>query len=119
VSKLPTGVNIFEGGSENPILREFSQFALALPPGDEIRDLILRERIVPDALSFLSADSKDDPVLPVLLDTLAGMARGHSPTQELLAADDGRLLRLLQRRDQWRSVGGVGSDLATSLREQG
>jgi E3 ubiquitin-protein ligase UBR4 len=96
VSKLPTGLNIFEGGGSNPVLREFSQFALALPPGDEIRDLILRERIVPDALAFLSEHSTvDDPVLPVLLDTLAGMARGHTPTQTLLAADQGRLLALL------------------------
>jgi E3 ubiquitin-protein ligase UBR4 len=91
--------NVFARHPPLFLLHEFAQFVLALPAGSELRDLIIRERIIGDAIEVLrnlkpgTADAQSS--LPELLDTLAGMARGHSPTQELLASDDAFLLKLL------------------------
>jgi hypothetical protein len=124
----PPGFNIFEHSTSVRLLNGFGEFALALPPnesGNAIRDLIIRQPFVHDALSLLTrlfplTDGKPTfpkpslafMALPALLKTLNGMVAGYSQTQQLLL-DAGILPTLLEleRQISENSIGELATDL--------
>ena len=121
--------NFFANAPSLFMLNSFAEFALALPSGDgEIRDLILREKVVDDALVYLEqlfplAEGKNSqkwnislkvPCLPMLLKFLAGMVRNHKPTQELFSENNSLILKLLIELESVTSEASIG-EFATQL----
>jgi E3 ubiquitin-protein ligase UBR4 len=116
--------NIFKSVKSLFMLNGFAAFVAGLPESSaEIRGLIFSEPILKDAVDYLQATfvlgaaeewrrPLEDPCLPALLKIVAGMARCHRPTQELLLADDAYLIRLLLELEGIPTAAAVG-DCAT------
>ncbi|OHT01588.1 hypothetical protein TRFO_07483 [Tritrichomonas foetus] len=115
--------NFFENSSSLYMLNGFAEFTLALPSNDgEIRDLILREKVVQDAVSYLERifpisesrtsqkwkSSLEIQCLPMLLKLLAGMVLNHKPTQEFFIASDAKLIKLLLELEAVSSSANIG-----------
>ena len=125
VGVLKTGskdVNMFVQVKSLYMLNGFSEFMISLPENETIRTLILKEPIVPDAISFIGSlfpleegrNSKkwqislETESLPSILKILAGMVMCHKPTQELFLADDAHLIKLLLELETMTSRMSVG-----------
>lgn len=131
VGVLKTGgqdVNMFAHVESPYMLNGFSEFTLGLPENNIIRDLILKEPFVHDAIAFLVSlfplteeksskkwqDSLEKECLPSLLKILAGMVMCHEPTQRLFLDNDAHLLRLLLQLETVTSKASIG-DYASAV----
>jgi len=119
----PSATNIFESSSSLFMLEGFAEFCLALPAdvsSNTIRDKILSQRFVGDALNFLTSHTDITtnydslPTLPALLKILTGTVRGHSPTQQLLKPELITLLFDLSRVLSSHSIGELAEALLNS-----
>jgi len=105
------------------MLNGFAEFTLALQETDnEIRDLIFKESILKDAISFLvelfpinenhKSESwkvgAEEKCLPMLLKTLSGMVLCHQPTQKLFIDDNNKLIVLLLELENISSDASIG-----------
>lgn len=123
--------NYFRDFSSLFMLNGFAEFTLALPPTDnDIRDMILNEPILKDAISYLEElfplterrtsdkwqQSLEVPSLPMLLKFLAGMVLNHEATQKLFVDSDAHLIRLLIELDSVSSSASIGEFASQVLR---
>jgi hypothetical protein len=117
--------NMFENCASLRVLNGFGEFTLQLPlneNGHAIRDAILKECFVDDAIKVLVkgysiADKDswkiDSMSLPALLKTLGGMAHGHEATQDLLLKHD--LIPILLELESVVSKNSIGELAAVIL----
>lgn len=119
--------NIYENCKSLFMLNGFAEFVLVIPVnslGNTIRDLILEEPFVTEAVSLLYKlfppeekegrlskkwqESVDAPYLPSMLKILVGMSRCHEKTQELLLEEDSKILKLLIELEAITSKANIG-----------
>jgi len=117
--------NYFKNNISSYYLHGFSEFSLALPSnetGNSIRDIIIREGFVHDAIKYLHSifdlshsklskewtNAINDPILPSLLKTLSGMCQGHKSTQSLFIEDNNYIIRVMIRLSGMSSSNSIG-----------
>ncbi|OHS98294.1 hypothetical protein TRFO_35287 [Tritrichomonas foetus] len=117
--------NIYEDCQSFFMLNGFAEFVLVIPPnqlGNTIRDLILEEPFVVDAISILYKlfppeegrqskkwkNSVDVIFLPSVLKVLIGMAHCHAKTQQLFLEDDCKFIKFLLELEPITSHANIG-----------
>ncbi|OHT12592.1 hypothetical protein TRFO_03612 [Tritrichomonas foetus] len=123
--------NIFANPTSLSLLNGFGEFLLTIPindSGNAIRDAILGQLFVTDAVKFLQElfpasenrtsktwqENVENKSLPALLKTLAGMVSSHSKTQQMFL--DKNLIPLLLELETMTSTASIG-ELASMVIE--
>lgn len=125
--KKPKGFNIYENCQSLYTLNGLAEFVMVIPPnqlGNIIKDRIIKENIVVDAISALYhlfppeepqkrhsekwKSSLDKPFLPSLLKVLIGMCKCHPKTQELFLQDDCKFIQFLLELEPITSKENIG-----------